>query len=61
MSYDMDKLEKQLQEITLKLIHLSNLNDVDDGDKQARAAMKAYNTAADLIIRLQLDIVRSER
>ncbi len=58
---NIEQVDARLAEITLKLIHLSNLNDVDDGDKQARAAMKAYNTAADLIIRLQLDIVRSER
>jgi len=55
---NIEQVDTRLQEITRKLIYLSNLNDVDDGDKQAMAAMRAYDTAADMVIKLQLDMMR---
>ena len=55
---NIEQVDTRLQEITRRLIYLSNLNDVDGNDKQAFAAMRAYDTCADMVIKLQLDMMR---
>ena len=57
---NIEQVDARLAEITRRLIYLSNLNDVDDGDKQAFAAMQAYDTAADMVIKLHLDVMKEQ-
>jgi len=55
---NIEQVDARLAEITKRLVYLSNLNDVDGDDKQAYAAMKAYDTCYYMVIKLQLDIMR---
>ena len=57
---NIEQVDARLQEITRRLVYLSNLNDVDGDDRQAYAAMQAYDTAADMIIKLHLDVMRGD-
>jgi len=57
---NIEQVDARLAEITKRLVYLSNLNDVDGDDRQAYAAMQAYDTAADMVIKLQLDMMRDE-
>ena len=56
---NIEQVDARLAEITKRLIYLSNLNDVDDGDRQAYAAMQAYDAAANMVIKLHLEMMKS--
>ena len=58
---NIEQVDARLAEITKRLVYLSNLNDVDGDDKQAYAAMKAYDTCYYMVIKLQLDLWRDAK